>query len=155
MMSNLMRYIGPAIGIVALLVTLWIFSYIEDWSRDLTTNVAETSPNAKDERLRTRRLPLSLDDLEQKLKKIADAKPLWSYDRTETVDASTRKIHLIRTTSLMRYKDDISVTLKREGEETVLDVYSKSRIGKGDLGQNPKNIRELLAYLAPPPSQNE
>lgn len=154
-MSNLMRYIGPAIGIVALLVTLWIFSYIEDWSRDLTTNVAETSPNAKDERLRTRRLAVSLDDLEQKLKTIADSKPLWSYDRTESVDASTRKIHLIRTTSLMRYKDDISVTLKREGEETVLDVYSKSRIGKGDLGQNPKNIRELLAYLAPPPSQNE
>jgi len=154
-MSNLMRYIGPAIGIVALLVTLWIFSYIEDWSRDLTTNVAETSPNAKDERLRTRRLTISLDDLEEKLKTIAGSKPLWSYDRTENMDESTRKIHLVRTTSLMRYKDDIIVTLKREGAETLLDVYSKSRIGKGDLGQNPKNIRELLDYLAPLPSQNE
>lgn len=152
-MSNLMRYVGPAIGIVALLVTLWIFSYIEDWSRDLTTNVAETSPNAKDERLRTRRLAGSMDEIEQKLKTIADSKPLWTYDRTENVNESTRKIHLVRTTSLMRYKDDISVTLKREGEETVLDVYSKSRIGKGDLGQNPKNIRELLAYLAPSASR--
>lgn len=152
-MSNLMRYVGPAIGIVALLVTLWIFSYIEDWSRDLTTNVAETSPNAKDERLRTRRLAGSMDELEQKLKTIADSKPLWTYDRTENVNESTRKIHLVRTTSLMRYKDDIIVTLKRDGEETVLDVYSKSRIGKGDLGQNPKNIRELLAYLAPPSSR--
>lgn len=152
-MSNLMRYVGPAIGIVALLVTLWIFSYIEDWSRDLTTNVAETSPNAKDERLRTRRLAGSMDELEQKLKTIADSKPLWTYDRTENVNESTRKIHLVRTTSLMRYKDDIIVTLKRDGEETVLDVYSKSRIGKGDLGQNPKNIRELLAYLAPPASR--
>ena len=148
-----MRYVGPAIGIVALLVTLWIFSYIEDWSRDLTTNVAETSPNAKDERLRTRRLAGSMDELEQKLKTIADSKPLWTYDRTENVNESTRKIHLVRTTSLMRYKDDIIVTLKRDGEETVLDVYSKSRIGKGDLGQNPKNIRELLAYLAPPSSR--
>lgn len=153
-MSNLMRYLGPAIGIVALLVTLWIFSYIEDWSRDLTTNVAETSPDAKDSRLRTQRLPLSLDELESKLKKIADTKPLWSYDKTESVDEVTRKIHLVRTTSLMRYKDDIIVTLKREGEETVLDVYSKSRIGKGDLGQNPRNIRDLLAYVAnlSPPS---
>ncbi len=152
-MSNLMRYVGPAIAIVALLVTLWIFSYIEDWSRDLSTNVAETSPNAKDERLRTRRLTLSLDDLEQKLKRVGDSKPLWSYDRTEVIDESTRKVHLVRTTSLMRYKDDIIVTLKRDGEVTLLDVYSKSRIGKGDLGQNPRNIRDLLSYLAPTNTQ--
>lgn len=146
-MSNLLRYIGPAIAIVAILVTLWIFSYIEDWSRDLTTNVAETSPTANDKRLRTQRLALSLDDLEHKLQTISESKPLWSYDRTEKLDESTRKIHLVRTTSLMRYNDDVIVTLKRDGEITVLDVYSKSRIGKGDLGQNPRNIRDLLAYL--------
>lgn len=147
-MSNLLRYLGPAIGIVALLVTLWIFSYIEDWSRDLTTNIAETSPDAKDVRLRTQRLALSPDEIEQKLKAIAQSKPLWSYDRTESVDADTRKIHLVRTTSLMRFKDDIIVTLKRDEDQTVLDVYSKSQIGKGDLGQNPRNIRDLLAYVA-------
>lgn len=147
-MSNLLRYLGPAIGIVALLLTLWIFSYIEDWSRDLTTNTAETSPTAKDQRLRTLTIALSLDELEQKLKTISDTESLWSYARTEPIDESTRRVYLVRTTRLMRYKDDVMVTLKRTGEQTTVDVYSKSRIGKGDLGQNPRNIRELLAHIA-------
>jgi len=148
MMSNLLRYLGPAIGIVALLLTLWIFSYIEDWSRDLTTNTAETSPTAKDQRLRTLNIALSLDDLEQNLQVISESEPLWSYARTESIDQSTRKVHLVRTTRLMRYKDDVIVTLKRVGNETSVDVYSRSRVGKGDLGQNPRNIRDLLAHIA-------
>jgi len=57
-------------------------------------------------------------------------------------------VYLVRTTRLMRYKDDVMVTLKRVGNETSVDVFSRSRVGKGDLGQNPRNIRELLAHIA-------
>jgi uncharacterized protein (DUF1499 family) len=147
MMSNFLRYLGPTIGIVAVLITVWILSYIEDWSRDLSINVAETTVDAKDERLRTWHTAKSLADLDAKLQQIATYNSLWSYDKSESPEPTTRKIYLVRTTKIMRFKDDIIVTLRRGEDETIVDVYSKSRVGKGDLGQNPRNIRDLLNYL--------
>jgi uncharacterized protein (DUF1499 family) len=49
----------------------------------------------------------------------------------------------------MRFKDDIWVTLapgETEGT-TIVQVRSQSRLGRGDLGQNPRNIKELLSRL--------
>jgi uncharacterized protein (DUF1499 family) len=50
-------------------------------------------------------------------------------------------------TALLVWKDDVSVRIWREGERTRVSVRSKSRMGKADLGQNARNIRELLAAL--------
>ncbi len=146
-MSYLIRYLGPTIGIVALLVTIWIFSYIEDWSRDLSTNVADTRPDAKDERLRPWTTATTPDDLEAMLKRVGQVMPLWSYSESITEADSTRKVKLVRTTKLMRFKDDIEVSFTRAGDQTVVNVHSQSRLGKGDLGQNPRNVREILQYL--------
>ena len=47
----------------------------------------------------------------------------------------------------MRFTDDIVVVLRTEGDLTRVQAQSQSRVGKGDLGQNPRNLKELVGYL--------
>jgi uncharacterized protein (DUF1499 family) len=62
-------------------------------------------------------------------------------------DVSTGRIEAIDTTRLMRFKDDIVIRLREEGARTRVDVRSKSRLGRGDLGTNARRIRRYLAAL--------
>ena len=55
------------------------------------------------------------------------------------------EIQAIATTRIWRFKDDVTITVARDG---VVNVRSKSRIGKGDLGTNARRIREFQAGLA-------
>lgn len=57
-------------------------------------------------------------------------------------------IEAVATTRLFKFKDDMTVTFKRDGEVTVVNVRSKSRVGKGDLGTNARRIRAFQAELA-------
>lgn len=56
-------------------------------------------------------------------------------------------IEAIATVRLFRFKDDVTVTITREGEATVVNVRSKSRVGKGDLGVNARRIRAFQTEL--------
>lgn len=57
-------------------------------------------------------------------------------------------IEAIATTQVLKFKDDVTVTLTREGAVTIVNVRSKSRVGKGDLGTNARRIRAFQAELA-------
>ncbi|NOT59982.1 MAG: DUF1499 domain-containing protein [Acidobacteria bacterium] len=57
-------------------------------------------------------------------------------------------IEAVDTTPLMKFKDDVTITIGTQGTETVVNVRSKSRVGKGDLGANAKRIRKFQAELA-------
>lgn len=66
----------------------------------------------------------------------------------EVTSAEKGEIQAVATTRLMRFKDDVTITIGREGEATVVNVRSRSRIGKGDLGANARRIAEFQALLA-------
>lgn len=57
-------------------------------------------------------------------------------------------IEAIATTRLLKFKDDVTITITSEGAATVVNVRSKSRIGKGDMGTNARRIRAFQAELA-------
>jgi len=57
-------------------------------------------------------------------------------------------IEAVATTRLFRFKDDVTVTIKRDGESHVVNVRSHSREGKGDLGTNARRIQAFQAELA-------
>lgn len=63
-------------------------------------------------------------------------------------DGPTGRIEAIDTTRLMRFKDDVVIRLREEGAGTRVDVRSKSRLGRGDLGTNARRIRRYLSALA-------
>jgi uncharacterized protein (DUF1499 family) len=63
-------------------------------------------------------------------------------------DRAKGVIQAVATTRLFRFKDDVTVTFGREGDQTKVAVRSHSRIGKGDLGANARRIRAFQAALA-------
>jgi len=56
-------------------------------------------------------------------------------------DPATGVFEAIDVTSIFRFVDDIAVRVRAAGDGTVIDVRSKSRDGKGDLGANATRIR--------------
>lgn len=64
-------------------------------------------------------------------------------------DQSAGRLEAIATTRWFRFKDDIVVRLRdRPGGGTRVDVRSKSRLGRSDLGTNARRIQAFLADLA-------
>lgn len=57
------------------------------------------------------------------------------------------EIQAVHTTKVFHFKDDVTIRIKRQGGATRVSVRSKSRVGKGDLGQNARTIRQFLAEL--------
>ena len=58
------------------------------------------------------------------------------------------EIRAVATTAVFRFKDDVTIAVRREAGGAAVDVRSHSRIGKGDLGANARRIREFQARLA-------
>lgn len=51
------------------------------------------------------------------------------------------------TTKLFRFVDDVAVRVRADGTGARIDVRSKSRDGRGDLGANANRIRRFLAAM--------
>jgi uncharacterized protein (DUF1499 family) len=49
---------------------------------------------------------------------------------------------------LFRFVDDVAIRVRPQGDGSVVDVRSKSRVGQGDLGANATRIRALAAELS-------
>lgn len=58
-------------------------------------------------------------------------------------DGSAR-LEAVATTPLFRFRDDVVVRLRAEGDGTRVDLRSRSRIGRHDLGTNAGRIRDFL-----------
>lgn len=57
----------------------------------------------------------------------------------------------VATTPVFRFKDDVTIEVERDGRGTVVNVRSRSRIGRGDFGANARRIRAFQAALASQP----
>jgi uncharacterized protein (DUF1499 family) len=56
-------------------------------------------------------------------------------------DPSAGRIEAVATTRWFGFKDDVVVRISAEGSGSRVDVRSKSRVGKSDLGTNAQRIR--------------
>jgi len=129
------------LGVTAV-ITIAILSRVGDWRRDFTTNVASTA-NGTD--LEPLRLEGTVDDAIVSLKVALDSMSNWQLVNSQNVPEMT-VIDLVRTTPIFRFKDDVKVSIRKDDSRNgvIIDAVSRSRVGKGDLGQNPRNIRELF-----------
>jgi len=59
--------------------------------------------------------------------------------------AEKGEIQAVATTRVLRFNDDVTITVARDGQ---VNVRSKSRIGKGDLGTNARRIRDFQSRLS-------
>ncbi len=131
-------FLALGLGVIAL--------QVDDWGRDLTTNVAETLPSARDPLLRPLTASASRVAAVAAVERSAATLPRWSRVRTERGDSATL-VHLVRSSRLFRFKDDVTVRVTDREAGCLITARSASRVGKGDLGQNPRNLKELLGRV--------
>lgn len=113
--------------------------------RALTHNQAKTQPEHNDPSLRTRTYSLPYDAFFAKLLSVIETLPGWQL---VAQDLEKGEILATRKSRLFRFVDDVRIQILKKGErKIVLDLHSASRVGKGDFGQNARNIRELLNEL--------
>lgn len=156
--------IALVIGLVFILLVIGSLRMVEDWSRDLTTNWAATHPDHSDTRLRPYECPGTPQQLADRLQQNVNTMPRWKWI-AERREGEEIVVELTRSTPLFRFVDDVRVRIEpiagaaRAGEEQAkeparvrLVAESRSRVGRGDLGQNPRNLRELLDSLRADPS---
>jgi hypothetical protein len=66
-------------------------------------------------------------------------------------DEKAGRIEAVATTFWFGFKDDVVVRVGPAGGGSRVDVRSKSRFGKGDLGANAKRIRDFLEVVRSQP----
>ncbi|WP_189404721.1 DUF1499 domain-containing protein [Alteromonas halophila] len=64
-----------------------------------------------------------------------------------TDGARENTIEATDTTLWFGFKDDVVIRLTPEGDNTLVDVRSKSRVGKSDLGKNAERINTFMETL--------
>lgn len=106
------------------------------------SNVAVTTDGATDPRLRPHVYPLSPVQTAHAVVDAIDSLPRW-----EVVAGKDGVIWATRRTRLFRFVDDIYLLLLPAHDSTVVFARSASRVGRGDLGQNRRNLGELWAAM--------
>jgi len=77
-------------------------------------------------------------------RKAAERMPGWEI---VAVDEGSGTIEATSTTALFGFVDDVSIRVRSDGDGSRVDVRSKSRDGKGDLGANAERIRQYVAVV--------
>ena len=110
--------------------------------RWFTQNVADTSvPTHAD--LEPLTLPGALAEVDVMIRNRVGAANNWSVEP----DSTDTLLHLTRTTGVLKFVDDVTLSLDESGGSVAVNARSQSRKGKGDLGQNRRNILELFSML--------
>jgi uncharacterized protein (DUF1499 family) len=111
--------------------------------RWFTHNVAATDPPTHND-LQPLVLDLPADDAWKVILATVPAMPRWRIVRA---DPATGCIQATRHTRVFRFVDDVLIRVEPLVEGTRVGARSQSRLGKGDLGQNRRNLIELLQAI--------
>ena len=109
----------------------------------LTSHVAQTSPASLFPELRPRRYPLPPQKVES-LVRDAMRGLGWAIS---VENPGRHMVGAVVTTPLLRFKDDISITVSRDGSGSLVQARSESRLGKADFGANARHILDFYAAL--------
>lgn len=115
------------------------------WLDGLTKNWADLADDDPDPRLRPLLLPGAPAGSVRRAASILAALPRW---QVVAADPEAGTLHATHATRLWRFLDDVQVRFEAHPSGTRITAHSQSRIGKGDLGQNRRNLRALNAALS-------
>jgi uncharacterized protein (DUF1499 family) len=88
-----------------------------------------------------RTYPVAPERLLPAVRRAIEGLPRWSL---EPAEGSESEVRAVRKTRLFRFKDDVTARVHPDPAGARLALTSASRLGRGDLGQNPRNLEELL-----------
>jgi uncharacterized protein (DUF1499 family) len=70
--------------------------------------------------------------------------PRWHI---ANINHDEQTLHATHTTTVFRFVDDVHIRVETTGEGCMVHGRSQSRIGKGDLGQNRRNLLVLFRAI--------
>lgn len=109
-------------------------------------NDVETGRTREYPDLRVREYAAGEQEVVKAVKAAVERLPRWSLVGSGSGPRGS-EVRAVHATQVFRFRDDVTVRIKREGDRTHVGVRSKSRVGSWDFGQNARNVRELLAEL--------
>jgi uncharacterized protein (DUF1499 family) len=89
-------------------------------------------------------MKMSPDEAFRRAAAVAREMPAWEITR---VDPAARALEGVATSWLFRFQDDFVVEVRSQGDVSVVQMRSKSRDGKGDIGANAARIKAFFARL--------
>jgi uncharacterized protein (DUF1499 family) len=101
--------------------------------------------------LRPARLAVPPADAFARARATAESMPRWEVTTSELSagNPSTGTVEAVATTAIFGFQDDIVIRVRPDptGAGSIVDLRSKSRDGRGDLGANAARIRDYVARL--------
>jgi len=95
--------------------------------------------------LRPAHLPAAPAEAFATARRVAEAMPDWTVT---SADPAAGTLEAVATTRLFGFQDDVAIRVRPDGTSgSRVDVRSKSRDGKGDLGTNAARIRTFVSVL--------
>ena len=98
-----------------------------------------TSPNSA---RAVRAYSINPNELLKKVEEAVENLPRWTLKGREGTE-----LQAVRKSRLFRFEDDVTVEASVRGAGSDAVFESASRVGKGDLGQNVRNLRDLIESL--------
>jgi uncharacterized protein (DUF1499 family) len=94
--------------------------------------------------LRPARLAIAPDAAFARARSTSEAMPGWTI---VLADPASGTIEAVATSRLFGFRDDVVIRVRSDGDGSRVDVRSKSRDGKGDMGANADRIRAFVSAL--------
>lgn len=109
-----------------------------------TINIVETGKTPEYPDVVPRQYPASKDRVFDAALHAVSRMPRWTLVSSRPEQG---EIRVEVTTRLFRFVDDVVVRCAEQNGVTVVNVRSASRVGRGDLGQNARNIQAFFDAL--------
>lgn len=109
-----------------------------------TINIVETGKTPEYPDVVPRQYPASKDRVFDAALHAVSRMPRWTLVSTRPAQG---EIRVEATTRLFRFVDDVTIRCAEQNGVTVVNVRSASRVGRGDFGQNARNIRAFFDAL--------
>lgn len=122
-------------------VVLGVVAVLKIWP---TINVVETGKTPEYPDVVPRQYPASKDRVFEAAVQTVGRMPRWTLVSSRPEHG---EIRAEATTRLFRFVDDVTIRCVEQNGVTAVNVRSASRVGRGDLGQNARNIRALFDVL--------
>ncbi|MBA2494576.1 MAG: DUF1499 domain-containing protein [Acidobacteria bacterium] len=148
---NIIKVLGIAAGVVA--------AGLAGLAVTNPGNAAETSDDAKDESLQTRRYRVDFKTFVEEIKKMIPTLTTYGQNwkligsggsgKDAGSEAESHSATFIIEVPVVFFTDDLEINANKEAEkdEITVNVRSASRLGKSDLGENRRHILQILKAL--------
>ena len=122
-------------------VVLGVVAMFKIWP---TINIVETGNTPEYPDLLPRQYPTSKNLVFETALHAVSRMPRWTLVASRPEQG---EIRAEATTRLFRFVGDVVVRCAEQNDVTVVNVRSASRVGRGDFGQNARNIRAFFDAL--------